>query len=173
MPHLWHDLDLSSAKQAVSKKFISTSIRCSRGAFKTATLKSFPEQTPLNEVYYLSRRFSQLRCLHCMDNSIKYDATSLSAQLKMTSNLTTIIVGKMAAAISVKNAVYILDHHDLLTTAEFHDISGRAWEWSDVLDKVYPKLRNVLLGHGLVRMTMSMTVVGTCLFWSNAPLITS
>ena len=161
MPHLWYDIDLSSApaKKVVSKKFISTCIRCSRGTFRAATLKSFPDQTPLNDIYYLTRRFSHLKYLQCMDHSVGYQASSLSAELKMTSNLTTIIMSEKVA-IPVKSLEYVLDSHKLLTTAEFHDIRGGAWEWSRGSGKVYPQLRNVLLGHGLPGRKMTLIAVG-------------
>ena len=169
MPHLWHDLNLSSAsaKKTVSKKFISTCIRCSRGKFRAATLKFFSEQFPLNDFYYLARRFGKLKYLHCVDNSIKYEASSLSAELRMPSNLTTIIIGR-EAAITVESLTHILDNHELLITAKFHDIHGRSWTRFKGLGKVYSQLRNGLLGHALADGDLTLNVVGVAVVLSKA-----
>ena len=164
LPHLWHDLDLSSAsgKKAVSIKFISTCIRCSRGTIRSGTLKSFPDQAPLNNIFYLACRFSQLQYLYCVDNSIKYKASSLLAESKMISNLTTIILGK-EATVSVESLIKILDNHESLTTAEFHNIRGRFSSNSQGLTKVYPRLRSLLLGHASVGSELTLDVVSAYL----------
>ena len=142
LPRVWRHLDLSSANKPVSKKFISTCLRCSQGTTIAATLKYFPKFPSLDDIYILADRCRRLQYLRCMDKSFDYGPKKPFTP-GMTSHLTTIIVDDK---IETRQVTQVLNSHKSLVTAIFHNISiERDQEWHGDFTELYPQLTTLVL----------------------------
>ena len=150
MPRLWRHFDLSSAKKTVSRKFLSSCVRCSQGKWSAATIKFFPKNHAMSNVHILADKFQQLQYLRCLDRSMAFETGDLTFEelgvgflneLKNTSQLTTIIIDERIAC---KEVTQILNHHKLLATAEFHDVICGLLDWHGDLDVQWPRLTKLV-----------------------------
>ena len=142
-PRIWRHLDLSTAKKLVSKKFISTCNRCSKGMILAATLKCLPKQLFIDSIYTMTTRCRDLQYLRCMDKSIRFDALRpLDNTLEMSSQLTTIIIDDICES---DNVYSILNYYQQLETAEFRNIVKELHWWRSDFDIPYLRLRNLAL----------------------------